>query len=88
MRLLEFLRHFLRGAFRDTLFEGLEREAFEMEETLLLLLNLHMAGLENPFGFFSLQLLPYMDLRENLLARLAAKEELLFKLMARFEGWA
>ena len=59
-----------------------------MEELLLLLLNLHMAGFENPFGFFSLQLLPYMDIKENLLARLAAKEELLFNLMARFEGWA
>ena len=88
MKLTDFIRHFIKGAFRDTLFEGLEREADEMEELLLLLVNLHMAGFENPFGYFSLQLLPYLDLRENLLARIVAKEGILFNLMARFEGWA
>lgn len=88
MKFLKWVKLFFKGAFKDTLFEPLEKDLREREETLLLLLFLHFSGMENPFGFFSLELLPYFEIKPGFLKRFVEKEELLSKLFARFDAWA
>ncbi|MCD6454884.1 MAG: hypothetical protein J7L62_06250 [Candidatus Aminicenantes bacterium] len=87
-KIKEWLKGFLKGAFEDTLFESLEKEATETQEMLLTLLFLNFAGLENPFSFYLFELLPYMEINEHFLRRMLFKEERLPVLFSRFEGWA
>ncbi len=83
-----WLRNFLKGALEDILYENLEREAAETEEILLTLILLQFSGLENPFSFYGLELLPFLKVNEASLRRLVMKEERLGILFSRFEGWA
>ncbi len=87
-KLKDWLSGFFRGAFSDTLFADLEREAKEVEEIVLVLALLQFSGLENPFSFYALELLPFMEITPYSLRRLISKEERLGYLFSRFEGWA
>lgn len=87
-RIKKWIKGFFKGAFKDILFESLEREARDYEEIVLTLLFLNFAGLENPLFFYVLELLPYLEIDENLLRRILEKEERLPILFSRFEGWA
>ncbi|GEM_PF-3588085 len=87
-KIKKWLLGFFKGAFGDILFANLEREARETEEVLLTLLLLQFSGLDNPFAFYTMELLPFMRITENSLKRIVAKEERLGYLLSRFEGWA
>lgn len=86
--LKKWIKGFFKGAFEDTLFDALEREARDYEEIMVTLLLLHFAGLENPLYFYMLELLPYLEIDEYVLRRILEKEEKLPVLFSRFEGWA
>ncbi len=88
MGLKEWVYGFFKGAFGDILFGALEREAEEIREVVLVLVLLQFSGLENPFSFYALELLPFMEITPFSLRRLLMKEERLGVLFSRFEGWA
>ena len=87
-KLKEWIEGFFKGAFEDTLFDALEKEARDYEEIMVTLLLLHFTGLENPLYFYMLELLTYLEIDEYVLRRILEKEEKLPVLFSRFEGWA
>ena len=51
---------FLDALFRDSATKIIRKEAFDLNDSFLLLLFGELLGLPNPFSYYALQLLPFL----------------------------